>query len=869
MKLRRMSAIVIAICSCCMLFAASAVAAVQSVPQTVLNVCQSVVRIQAETAEYISTGSGFVIANGKSGTYIATNCHVIEDAPENVSVWLGKDDLRRADVVTASAQYDLAILKLQFAAPGLRPLKLNLRAKQGMAVYALGYPANADYMSGARAVSSSDITITDGLVSAMREMQLAEYGPDVSMLQINAAINPGNSGGPLVDSDGAAVGINTLRITDSDSINGAVSATVLERFMISAGLQPKTAGSALPAVLIVTAALIAAAAAFYLFVYRKRRPAPARENRPFRLAVRKTARAQKLPLERYYRQNQNAFTPETTVSLLMPVLLALRNAHQEGTLCLKLSPDVISVQNGKAALDTKALEASRLTLQFAAPEQLVGQRGTPQTDIFAACAVLRYLTQSDEPAFAAILEKGMREDPAERYGSMQALIYALTPYNTGAAIANAVPAAQSTAACEQQVVLQSQSAQAAVQAAQTAAAETGSCACAAAAVSRPVTAFRRPRDPKRMKRLLRICGIAAACLAVLLVLWHNIANYAAAMKKTEQGDYASAAASLENIWIKALFPAKGNAYLSGVQAMQEGNFAEAFALFDGLKPYRSSADLAMEAQYRMAGALLQSGEYDQAAAQYEALGEYRDSAMLYNESLYSAAVQLLADKSYAEAIEALRTLRDAGYEKAADALNAAYYVWAIDCADAGDYLSAYRIVQLSDGSYQESDELIAALRNGLYEQAKQCYAGGERELAKEMFTELPGFERSDDYIRLINAFFGVYKEPILTDLAGFEDANDIILMNWNNARFFLEGQWKSGGYYYNFTRGADDVFTFETNLPYIDWGDYFDVRYGYFLECKVDTDETVENYWISIMNSNTIRVSAFKTGETFTLYRQF
>lgn len=150
MKLRRMSAIVIAVCSCCMLFAASAVAAVQSVPQTVLNVCQSVVRIQAETAEYISTGSGFVIANGKSGTYIATNCHVIEDAPENVSVWLGKDDLRRADVVTASAQYDLAILKLQFAAPGLRPLKLNLRAKQGMAVYALGYPANADYMSGAR-----------------------------------------------------------------------------------------------------------------------------------------------------------------------------------------------------------------------------------------------------------------------------------------------------------------------------------------------------------------------------------------------------------------------------------------------------------------------------------------------------------------------------------------------------------------------------------------------------------------------------------------------------------------------------------------------------------------------------------------------
>jgi serine protease Do len=52
-----------------------------------------------------------------------------------------------------------------------------------------------------------DQTVTTGIVSAKE--RFIGSGPYDEFIQTDASVNPGNSGGPLIDSRGAAVGINT------------------------------------------------------------------------------------------------------------------------------------------------------------------------------------------------------------------------------------------------------------------------------------------------------------------------------------------------------------------------------------------------------------------------------------------------------------------------------------------------------------------------------------------------------------------------------------------------------------------------------------------------------------------------------------
>ena len=39
---------------------------------------------------------------------------------------------------------------------------------------------------------SSEVTITNGIISSIRSMKNVGYGPDIQLLQINADINEGN-----------------------------------------------------------------------------------------------------------------------------------------------------------------------------------------------------------------------------------------------------------------------------------------------------------------------------------------------------------------------------------------------------------------------------------------------------------------------------------------------------------------------------------------------------------------------------------------------------------------------------------------------------------------------------------------------------
>jgi serine protease Do len=161
-------------------------------------------------------GSGFVI--DPSG-YIITNAHVVSGA-QVVQVVLPsgnpdgslqallstKTNIVPARVVGVSREIDLALLKVENLKLEALAIASYRNLHQGEVVLAFGSP------QGLRN------TVTLGVISSVAR----QTDPDSPMvyIQTDAPINPGNSGGPLVNVDGAVVGVNTFILSQSGGNEG-------------------------------------------------------------------------------------------------------------------------------------------------------------------------------------------------------------------------------------------------------------------------------------------------------------------------------------------------------------------------------------------------------------------------------------------------------------------------------------------------------------------------------------------------------------------------------------------------------------------------------------------------------------------------
>lgn len=155
-------------------------------------------------------GSGVVV---DPDGYIVTNDHVVRGA-QRIQVLLpashggasGRDDAVRlfeAKVIGTERDIDLALLKIEARHLASLSLDAATTVRQGELVFAVGSPEGL-----AR-------TVTMGIVgSAARQVEMANF------IQTDAPINPGNSGGPLVNVDGALVGINTFIVSESGGNEG-------------------------------------------------------------------------------------------------------------------------------------------------------------------------------------------------------------------------------------------------------------------------------------------------------------------------------------------------------------------------------------------------------------------------------------------------------------------------------------------------------------------------------------------------------------------------------------------------------------------------------------------------------------------------
>jgi S1-C subfamily serine protease len=168
-------------------------------------------------------GSGMIVsANGQ----VLTNEHVIASATR-VDVELSNRDRIPAKVLLSEPLLDLALLELEGPAPGLVPVEFReADPVPGEWVMAMGQPFGLGH------------TVTVGVISGLGRDHTDLGRPDGlrsdgiwSFIQTDASINIGNSGGPLVDAEGAVVGITSAVRNDGQGVAFAIPAPMARRFL--------------------------------------------------------------------------------------------------------------------------------------------------------------------------------------------------------------------------------------------------------------------------------------------------------------------------------------------------------------------------------------------------------------------------------------------------------------------------------------------------------------------------------------------------------------------------------------------------------------------------------------------------------------
>ena len=186
------------------------------------------------------------------------------------------------------------------------------------------------------------------------------------------------------------------------------------------------------------------------------------------------------------------------------------------------------------------------------------------------------------------------------------------------------------------------------------------------------------------------------------------------------------------------------AYKKASSFFDDGDYAAAAEVFDGLGGYSDAAERADEARYELAAELFKNGKYDEAERGFRALGNFKDSRkraeLSKNEGDYEKAAALLQEGKWSDAAEAFKALgefKDAP-ELVKLAENEQMYEEAVKAYEAGDYEDAeWMFSKLGD--FKDSAE---RWKKVCYEIAIELYDDGKYQDAAGRFEELGDYEDS-------------------------------------------------------------------------------------------------------------------------------
>ena len=171
------------------------------------NVYDSVVVVQNyKNDKSNGIGSGFIYNNNG---YIMTNSHVVEGA-NNIKVMLMSGDVIDATIIGDDEYADIAVIKIDKKyVTKVATLGSSESINVGDTVFTIGSPISSEYYG----------TVTRGILSGKNRLVnvTVESNNDwiMNVMQTDAAINPGNSGGPLCNANGDVIGINSMKLVQS------------------------------------------------------------------------------------------------------------------------------------------------------------------------------------------------------------------------------------------------------------------------------------------------------------------------------------------------------------------------------------------------------------------------------------------------------------------------------------------------------------------------------------------------------------------------------------------------------------------------------------------------------------------------------
>ncbi len=150
-------------------------------------------------------GTGFFI----SRRHLVTNYHVIETASSVKIRFKDSAEVAVLHIVAQDSAADIAILEVNLPdSVKFTPLKFKTALpEQGERIYVVGNPLEYDQ------------SVSDGIVSSIRVLK--DFG---KMIQFTAAISGGNSGSPLLDGQGNALGVASVRIPGGQNLSFAIPA---------------------------------------------------------------------------------------------------------------------------------------------------------------------------------------------------------------------------------------------------------------------------------------------------------------------------------------------------------------------------------------------------------------------------------------------------------------------------------------------------------------------------------------------------------------------------------------------------------------------------------------------------------------------